>query len=92
MATKREPEDDAVELLTWDPSDGTEEDEECDDELPADEDFVGDEEEEAPVELAEVEDDGYAKGRPAELPQPDRARSHPDLPKVKSNSFKRIIR
>lgn len=84
-------EEEAVELLTWDPSDGTEEDEECDDELPADEAFAGDEDEAEEV-VAEVDDDGFSKDRPAELPQPDRARSHPDLPKVKSGVFKRIIR
>ncbi|MFZ5445070.1 MAG: hypothetical protein ACOZQL_34085 [Myxococcota bacterium] len=87
---KRTEEEEAVELLTWDPSDGTEEDEACDDELPADEHFAGEpDDDEPPVEAAE--DDGYSGQRPPELPQPDRARSHPDLPRVKSSSFKRFI-
>lgn len=103
---KRAAEDDAVvELLTWDPSDGTDEDEgdeAFDDELPADEDFDGAEfddddpdwaEAEAIADaLEEVDADGYTGEKKAELPQPDRARSHPDLPRVKSSAFKRVIR
>lgn len=38
-------------------------------------------------ELPDDRDD-YSGERPAALPQPDRARSHPDLPKVKSTAFK----
>jgi hypothetical protein len=30
--------------------------------------------------------------RPPELPQPDRAKSVPNLPKVKSSAFRRILR
>ena len=103
---KRAAEDDAVvELLTWDPSDGTDEDEgdeAFDDELPADEAFEGAElddddpdwaEAEAIADaLEEVDADGYTGQKKAELPQPDRARSHPDLPRVKSSAFKRVIR
>lgn len=103
---KRAAEDDAVvELLTWDPSDGTDEDEgdeAFDDELPADEAFEGaklddDDPEWAEAEaiadaLEEVDADGFTAGKKPELPQPDRARSHPDLPRVKSSAFKRVIR
>lgn len=101
MTSKKREEEEAPELLTWDPSDGTEDDEEVDDELPADEHFEGDEafddedegEDEAPLAAqgAETSDD-FSKKRPATLPQPDRARSHPDLPKVGTSSFKRLIR
>jgi len=103
---KRAGEDDAVvELLTWDPSDGTDEDEgdeAFDDELPADEDFEGAEfddddpdwaEAEAIAEqLEEVDADGYTGRKKEGLPLPDRAKSHPDLPRVKSSAFKRLIR
>lgn len=103
---KRAAEEDAVvELLTWDPSDGTEEDEgdeAFDDELPADEafegaEFDGDDPDWAQAEaiadaLEEVDADGYTGQKKAELPQPDRARSHPDLPRVKSSAFKRVLR
>lgn len=34
----------------------------------------------------------YDDERPPQLPQPDRARSVPNLPKVKSNAFIRILR
>ncbi len=92
-----------VELLTWDPSDGTEDDEDdLDDELPADEAFAGDEDldealgaeplEEEPVTVEEVAADGYTGKKKAALPLDDRARSHPDLPRVKSTAFKRFIR
>jgi len=99
------PAEEEVELLTWDPSDGTDEDDDeaFDDELPADENFEGEEvdfddgDEEAVegdelVSLEEVDADGYSKDKPAEIPQPDRAKSHPDLPRVKSSAFKRFIR
>jgi len=93
-----EKDDDAVELLTWDASDGTEEDEEdeLEEELAADEDFEPDddseeEESEDALALEEVVADGYAKNGPASIPQPGRAKSHPDLPRVKSTSFKRFI-
>ena len=92
-----EKDDDVVELLTWDASDGTEEDEEdeLEEELAADEDFEpeADEEEESEEALAleEVVADGYANKGPASIPQPGRAKSHPDLPRVKSTSFKRFI-
>lgn len=106
MAKPRAEEEDVViELLTWDPSDGTEEDEDdLDDELPADEAFAGDEDfddedfeeeeplEEEPVELEEVAADGYTGKQKAALPLDPRAKSHPDLPRVKSTAFKRIIR
>lgn len=42
--------------------------------------------------LAKVANSGFEAQRPAELPQADRARSSPDLPKVKSSAFKRVIR
>ena len=46
--------------------------------------------------IREVEDPvGYEKFErkaPPTLPQPDRARSVPNLPKVKSSAFKRILR
>lgn len=104
--TKPQPAPPAPELLSWDPSDGTDEDEAgFEDELPADENFddeaFDDEDEEffdeeevedGEVVLEEVAADGYTGEKQAELPQPDRARSHPDLPKVKSTAFKRIIR
>ena len=85
--------EDAVELLTWDASDGSEEDEldELEEDLPADEGFDPEEEEEEaaePMTLEEVAADGYAKQGPASLPQPSRARSHPDLPRIKSTSLK----
>lgn len=82
----REDEEEVVELLTWDPElDGEEEEEEFEDELPADEAMF--------AEGAEQpEGDDFAAKKPAELPQPDRARSHPDLPRVKSTAFKRLIR
>lgn len=92
-----EKDDEAVELLTWDASDGSEEDEgedELEEELLADEAFDPDAEEEAADEavvLDEVVADGFAKKGPAAIPQPGRARSHPDLPRVKSTSFKRFI-
>ena len=80
-------------LLTWDASDGSEEDDldEFEEELPADEGFDPEEEEEEaadPMTLEEVAADGYAKQGPASLPQPGRARSHPDLPRIKSTSLK----
>ena len=40
-----------------------------------------------PTELTTFEDQ-----RPPTLPQPDRARSVPNLPKVKSSAFTRILR
>lgn len=86
-------EEEVVELLTWDPSDGTDEDEEAfDDELPADENFAGDDDELVEEDAPEVAADGYSAEKKTELPQPDRAKSHPDLPRVKSNAFKRILR
>lgn len=90
-----------LQLLTWDPADGTDEEEDFDDELPADELFAGEDEEflddeyaeeEEVEELEEVVADGYTAEKPPEIPQPDRAKSHPTLPRVKSTSFKRIIR
>ena len=96
MSPKKHEEEDVPELLTWDPSDGTDEDEaEAEDELPADEAFAGDDSDEVDeVEASEPaeEADDFSKRRPAALPQPDRARSHPDLPKVKSSSFKRMLK
>lgn len=91
-----EKDDEVVELLTWDASDGTEEDEEdeLEDELAADEEFEPDadeEESEEALALEEVVADGYANKGPANIPQPGRAKSHPDLPRVKSTSFKRFI-
>ena len=86
--------EDVVELLTWDAADGTDEDEldENEEELPADEDFEPEDddvdEDADPVTLEEVAADGYAKQGPASLPQPSRARSHPDLPRIKSTSLK----
>lgn len=82
--------DDAVELLTWDAADGSEEDEvdELEEELPADEAFDPDDGETDAVTLEEVAADGYAKRGPASLPQPSRARSHPDLPRIKATSLK----
>ena len=41
--------------------------------------------------VEEVENDGYEKQPRPSIPQPDRARSSPDLPRVKSSSFKRFI-
>lgn len=85
----RDDEDDVPELLTWEAEvDGDEEEEEFEDELPADEMMFAEEGEES----AESESDDFSGERPAELPQPDRARSHADLPRVKSSAFKRIIR
>lgn len=84
MTAKPREEDEVVELLTWDPDiEGEEEEEEFEDELPAGEAMAAEETEEG---------DDYAAKTQAALPQPDRAMSHPDLPKVKSNAFKRIIR
>ncbi len=34
----------------------------------------------------------FGKNRPPAIPQPDRARSAPDLPKVKSNAFTRFFK
>lgn len=88
MAPNPREEEEVVELLTWDPElDGDEEEEEFEDELPAGGAELADE-----GEAPEGEGDGFAEQKPAELPQPDRARSHPDLPRVKSNAFKRILR
>lgn len=42
--------------------------------------------------VGKVANSGFEAQRPAELPQADRARSSPDLPKVKSSAFKRVIR
>ncbi|MFT3838980.1 MAG: hypothetical protein QM723_18515 [Myxococcaceae bacterium] len=41
--------------------------------------------------VGKVANSGFDK-RPPELPQADRAASSPDLPKVKSSAFKRVIR
>jgi hypothetical protein len=41
--------------------------------------------------VEEVESDGFQKQPRPSIPQPDRARSSPDLPRVKSSSFKRFI-
>lgn len=88
MTAKPREDEEVVELLTWDPNvDGDEEEEEFEDELPADEAMFS----EASEEVA-AEGDDYAAQKKTELPQPDSARSHPDLPRVKSNAFKRIIR
>ncbi len=85
----REDEEEVVELLTWEPAlDGEEEEEEFEDELPADEAMFAEEN----AEAVTAEGDDFAGKKPAELPQPDRALSHPDLPRVKSTAFKRIIR
>ncbi len=47
----------------------------------------------APANPEPLDDrDDYSGERPAELPQPGRAKSHPDLPKVKTSSFKVLIR
>lgn len=99
MAAKRasEAEEDVPELLTWeDDVDGEEEEEDFEDELPADEMmFAGEEDgegEQGGEESVELEGDDFATKRRAELPQPDRAKSHPDLPRVSSTAFKRIIR
>ena len=44
-------------------------------------------------ELVEsVANTGFEPDRPPELPQPDRARSVADLPKVKSSAFRRLLR
>ncbi len=95
VSPKKREEEEAPELLTWDPSDGTDEDDDdIDDELPADEAFEGeaDEGDEPEPEPIAAKSDDFSKDRPAALPQPDRARSHPDLPKVTTSSFKRLIR
>ncbi len=42
------------------------------------------------VELEQVARDGFERGR-LFLPQPERARSNPDLPRVKANAFKRFL-
>ncbi|MER2559981.1 MAG: hypothetical protein ABTQ32_04635 [Myxococcaceae bacterium] len=46
--------------------------------------------------IREVEDpfgsEKFERKAPPTLPQPDRARSVPNLPKVKSSAFKRILR
>jgi hypothetical protein len=92
MPSKPVPEadDDVPELLTWEAEiDGDEEEEDFEEELPADE-LMFAEGEGSEEEGSEADD--FSGERPAELPQPDRARSHPDLPRVKSTTFKRIIR
>lgn len=92
-----------VELLTWDPADGTEDDEDDDieDELPADEAFDPDsieddddlgEDVDEPVVVEEIAADGYKKDLPVSLPLDARAKSHPDLPRVKATAFKRFIK
>jgi hypothetical protein len=43
------------------------------------------------VTVEEVEHDGFGR-RAATLPQPDRARSSPDLPRVKSSVFPRLLK
>lgn len=77
-----------MELVHYDPDDPADEDEDFADELPA-----GDPRVEAQAAAAsEVDGDGFGGAAPTELPQPDRARSAPDLPKVKSSAFKRLLR
>lgn len=71
--------DEVVELEHWDAADGSSE-EDFDEELPA--------EAEA---LVETSDDLYGAA-PEQLPQPDKGHSMPDLPKVKSSAFKRILK
>lgn len=100
--------DDAeVELLCWQPEDGEGEGEDFDDELPADEaafdarfpdevvDEDGDDDEVTQAGApgpVDVTPDEYELRRRAALPQPDRARSAPDLPKVKASAFKRLLK
>jgi hypothetical protein len=92
MKPAPETEDDVPELLTWEAEvDGDEEEEDFEDELPADELMFADGSDETEAAVEEEGDD-FASERRAQLPQPDRARSHPDLPRVKSNAFTRIIR
>lgn len=72
--------DEVVELEHWDAADGTSEEDDFDDELPAEAE-------------ARVEPDGDGYGEPQEqLPQPDKGSSMPDLPKVRSSAFKRILK
>lgn len=72
--------DEVVELEHWDAADGPSEEDDFDDERPA--------EAEAPVEASA---DGYGEQQ-EQLPQPDKGSSMPDLPKVKSSAFKRILK
>ena len=80
-----DPNDEDIELELADPN-------LCDDDgdelrTPTDDEMVLLEpEEEEPLAVTS----GFEKKKPA-LPQPDRARSAPDLPRVKSSAFKRFI-
>lgn len=44
------------------------------------------------VGIAEVTDDDFERRRKAALPQPDKGRSEPNLPKVKSSAFTRFLK
>lgn len=95
-----------VELQHYDAEELLDEDADFEDEVPADEgayakarsaedleeDETFDEEPDDEAATGELTSDDYSGERRVELPQPDRARSSPDLPKVKSSAFKRIIR
>ncbi len=81
-------EEEVVELLHYDPDDSADEEEDFADELPA-----GDPSVEGNADSTEErEGDDFGGEAPVTLPQPDRARSAPDLPKVKSSAFKRLLR
>lgn len=80
------PSDDDIELELADPDVCDDDGDELREPTPEEMALLEAEEDE-PVELTMS---GFEK-KPAALPQPDRARSSPDLPRVKSNAFKRFI-
>jgi hypothetical protein len=91
-AKKSDPPAEVVELEYWDGEPEGEDDEldESGDEV----DFAKLDDEGNPVtiELEEVADDDFERRRRAMLPQPDKGRSEPNLPKVKSSAFTRFLK
>ncbi len=82
MIDRTDAEDDVVEL-EWADED-VEPDDAGDELAPAEWPDAADE------EVEQVSRDGF-EGRRVILPQPERARSNPDLPRVKASAFKRFI-
>jgi hypothetical protein len=85
--------DEAVELLTWDPSDGTEGDgDDVDDELPASLAFQGvAEDASAPAERPAA-GDRFTTERPAAPLTSGGEAPRSDLPTLKASSLRRVLR
>lgn len=100
MYDPKEDDDEVVELEWADesvPNDDEGEELACAEEwldIDEDEDFSdtdeNEEEEREDTEVEQVTRDGFERRR-VFLPQPERARSSPDLPRVKASAFKRFI-